>query len=86
MQKILITGAGGFLGSRIADFFRENCRVFTPTHGEMDFPDPDSVRRAMEAFRPDAVIHCGAISDVGACQKDPERAFRISSPLPACPP
>ena len=36
MKKIVVTGASGFLGSRIVTFFQEKYEILAPTHKEMD--------------------------------------------------
>ena len=78
MEKILITGASGFLGSRIANFYSEKYDIIAPTHGEMDITNEKSVMSAFETWKPDIVIHCAAISDVGLCEREPERSWKIN--------
>ena len=78
MKKILLTGATGFFGSRIANYYRNNYKIYMPSHQEMDITNEESVRRVFDAFIPDIVIHCAAISDVGLCEKEPEKSYRIN--------
>lgn len=68
-KRMLVTGGSGFLGSRIMSFYRDRYEVYTPTHGEMDITDRESVDRAFQRIHPDYVVHCAAISDVGACER-----------------
>ena len=72
MKKMLITGGSGFLGSRVARYFAKEYEVYTPSHAEMDITQERDVTRVMESFRPDVVIHCAAMADVGQCQREPE--------------
>ncbi len=78
MKRMLITGAGGFLGSRAAAHFRETCLVTAPTHREMDITDEASVRQFFKEARPELVIHCAAVSDTGACQRHPEASRLVN--------
>ena len=75
MNKMLVTGGSGFLGSRVAAYFEGIYEVYAPSHGEMDITEEDSVRKVMEKFRPDVVIHCAAMADVGQCQREPELSW-----------
>lgn len=78
MKRMLITGASGFLGSRIAEFYAPEYEIYAPAHGELDITDEIRVRRMFEAQKPDIVIHCAAVSDVGRCEKEPERSWKIN--------
>lgn len=78
MEKILITGATGFLGSRIVDFYSKDYDIYMPTHKEMDITNEENVLRVFDAYKPDVVMHCAAISDVGLCDKEPEKSYKIN--------
>lgn len=108
-KRLLVTGASGFLGSRIVAFYRKQVRlptdengaenapfigseeiasykahyrdrydVYAPSHKEMEITDRKSVEQAFCRFRPDYVAHCAAVSDVGACEKEPECSWKIN--------
>ena len=78
-MEILITGTSGFLGSRAAEYFREQgWQVHAPTHAQLDITDDASVGAWFSQHHPQAVIHCAAVSDTGACQKDPDRTAKIN--------
>ena len=78
MERMLITGASGFLGRRAAAFFGPQYQVLTPAHRELDVTDGASVARYMREHRPDYVLHCAAISDTGRCQREPELAQEVN--------
>ncbi len=77
-KRMLVTGASGFLGSRILWFYRDRYEVCVPSHGEMDITDRESVERVFDRIRPHLVIHCAAVSDVGACERAPEDSWRVN--------
>lgn len=78
MQKILVTGSTGFLGSRIVDYYSESYDICKPTHKEMDITREESVFRIFDEYKPDIVIHCAAVSDVGLCDREPEKSYKIN--------
>jgi dTDP-4-dehydrorhamnose reductase len=69
MGRMLVTGASGHLGSRVAERAAEAGWAVVGTYlttatdaaGErLDIRDPAAVRRLMERIRPDAVVHTAA--------------------------
>lgn len=78
MRRLLVTGASGFLGSRVVDFFGRSYEICAPGHGELDITDEEGVILKLQEWRPDYVIHCAAISDIGRCEKEPERSWAIN--------
>ncbi len=76
MMKILLTGARGFVGARIAAALPA---VAAPSLRNMT---EDGVRRLVDETEPDFVIHTAAISDIPTCEKDPEASYRANVALP----
>ena len=81
MKRIIVTGAGGFLGARIlqqwqGDALESFPKGFLASAGEAD------VRRFLEEARPDVILHTAALSDTGYCAQHPEEAYRANVELP----
>ena len=62
-NRILITGASGFIGRNVTEFFRASggCEVFACTDEIADLRDDVVVANIMREFLPDAVINCAAV-------------------------
>ena len=75
-MKILLTGARGFVGSRIADAMDV---VPAPSLRAMT---EDQIRAFAEETAPDVIIHTAAISDIGDCARDPEGSHRANVEIP----
>ena len=48
-------------------------------HDELAVEDRDAVFEAVDALRPDVVVHAGAWTAVDACESDPDRAYRVNA-------
>ena len=77
-MRILITGSNGYLGKRLVKRYGDCHEIYAATHENLDFTDEDNIRAVFESFGPEAVVHCGAISDVGACGRDPEKSLKVN--------
>ena len=75
-MKILLTGANGFVGARIRAAAPVEC---APSLRDMEREDID---RLIDTVQPDAIIHTAAISDIGACAKDPEGSYHANVLIP----
>lgn len=78
MKRLLVTGASGFMGSRVVDFYGGKYEIWAPGHGELDITQELQVLRKLQHWRPDYVVHCAAISDIGRCEREPERSWAIN--------
>ena len=76
---ILITGAAGFVGRRLMETVPG--AVAAPSLRDASQED---IRRIVEESGAEAIIHTAAISDIGACQADPEASYRATVQLPLC--
>ena len=74
---ILITGAAGFVGRRLMETVPG--AVAAPS---LRNASQEDVKRIVEESGAEAIIHTAAISDIGACQADPEASYRANVQLP----
>jgi dTDP-4-dehydrorhamnose reductase len=89
-MRILVTGANGLLGSRVAAHLAlQGHEVFATGRGERRCEGafaygPCDLARAHELAAlfaqaaPERVIHCAAIREVGVCEQNPDLAFAIN--------
>ena len=82
MKRILVTGAGGMVGSYVPSVFGDLELTLTdvvPEVAQMDVADPEAVMRAVVDAQPDVVLHLAAATDVDQCEKDHDLAFRVNA-------
>ena len=82
MKKILVTGAGGFVGSRIMQQWAGRYDLCVFSKGFWAAAGEDAVRQAVLQQRPDVILHTAAISDTGYCADHPAQAYRANVELP----
>lgn len=75
LKKVLITGAGGFIGKRLAaDLSSDHTVQATArTPGEsgliaLDASNPEAVRKVCQAERPAVIVHLAGLKDLKYCE------------------
>ena len=86
--KLLITGASGLFGSKIAELATaRNCVVYSgysrdqPACGnptQFDVSDKNRVEEAFKKVNPEIVVHAAALTDVDKCEINKELAWKIN--------
>lgn len=82
-SNVLVTGAGGQLGSELRLLAgggeRHSCRYWFTDVGELDITDSRAVNDFMEGNRIDTVINCAAYTAVDRAEENEAEAQRINS-------
>ena len=82
MKKILITGAGGFVGSRILQQWQGKYELCALPKGFFCTADEALTRAQVDALHPDVILHTAALSDTSYCAQHPAEAYRANVELP----
>ncbi|MFQ6026265.1 MAG: SDR family oxidoreductase [Dehalococcoidia bacterium] len=88
-MKLFITGVSGLLGSNMAQQLLELHEVAGCYHShpfnlagitsvEVDLSNPQGIAAALRQTQPDLVVNTVALTDVEACEADPELAYSIN--------
>lgn len=75
---MLVTGANGFLGLRVALYYASAYEVLACGHDMLDITKEQDVTGLFEKWRPDVVIHCAAISDTGYAERHPAESEAVN--------
>jgi dTDP-4-dehydrorhamnose reductase len=76
-----ITGAGGLIGNYLvqtAGKFAPWLHVHSLTRSELDLEDFAAVREAFRKESPELIIHCAALANTPACEKNPTLAHKLN--------
>ncbi len=94
MTRFLVTGVSGLLGLNfamavdgkkhqvigVANTMPMTWVSFKSQKAELS--EPGIVEKLIEEHKPDCILHCAAIANLEACEKDPDLAERINAVLP----
>jgi dTDP-4-dehydrorhamnose reductase len=83
MKKIFITGGNGQVAYELVQLFREkNITFIALTREELDITQETAVNKAIQHFKPDAVINAAAYTKVDLAEKEPHLAYAVNSDGP----
>ncbi len=72
LNRVLVTGGAGFAGRHLVEHLRSRGdEVTAPPREVLELENPDALRGAVSALRPDVVYHLAAEASVPASWEDP---------------
>jgi dTDP-4-dehydrorhamnose reductase len=88
MQKVLITGAAGMLGSMVAEHMCRNNDFNVTGTGRSEMQAPfnyikadlskeEEVTDLLESVTPDTIVHCAAMVNLNDCEQHKNEAYKI---------
>jgi dTDP-4-dehydrorhamnose reductase len=87
--RVLVTGAGGLLGGRLAALLAREMDVVAAVHAappppdlptvRLDLLDARSLESALDEGQPRAVLHSAALADADRCEREPELATQVNT-------
>lgn len=87
-MKILITGASGFIGTKLTDILSKEYEVHGTYHQNkrdnlhfLDITDKESTYSLIEKLKPDVLIHTAAMTNVDECEKYKDSKREDNKPL-----
>ena len=92
-MNVLVLGAGGLLGSNVVVAARDRGHAVAGTYhstrpafdvplARLDVRDRNAFRSLLDEHDPEAVVNCAAMTDVDACEANPEEAFAVNGRAP----
>lgn len=83
MKKVMVTGAGGFLGRHLCGMLdAAGYEVVRFYHSDLDITDRKAVADAVGARRPDVLVNCAAISSTGYAKEHPDESLSVNVEAP----
>ena len=82
MKKLLVSGAGGFVGARIMTQLAGRYDLCAFPKGMLAAADEQTVADWVRHEQPDVIVHTAALSDTGYSEKHPDESYRANVLLP----
>lgn len=93
-MRLLVTGASGLLGLNLSLIASRHGNTVTGlVHSralknvpfevhKVNLLDTDSVLDTIKEYKPEAIIHCAAIANINAAEKNPDQSLRLNGAVP----
>jgi dTDP-4-dehydrorhamnose reductase len=78
MEKILITGAKGFFGTRFCKHYQGKYEIYGTDKDDTDITDEKAVSQLISQIKPAYIIHTAAVPVTNFCNENPQLAHKIN--------
>lgn len=77
--RILVTGAGGMLGTDLVERLSSEHEVIGAAHDDLDVSNSSATKSLIAEMKPDLVLHAAAYTDVDGCESNPDLAYAVNA-------
>lgn len=81
-MRILVTGAGGQIGSALAVRLAPSHEVKAATRGALDLSERGRIAARLDAFKPELIVNCAAYTAVDRAEDERDLAFAVNADAP----
>lgn len=79
-MRIVIIGAGGQLGSDLAEVLHQSREEVVPlTRQDLDITDSGAMREKLTQLAPDVILNCSVYHPVDECENHPANSFAVNA-------
>ncbi len=82
-MRVLVTGAGGQVGTDVARLFEGRAEVLALDRAALDLASPEAIVARVREARPRIIVNAGAYTAVDRAESEPEAAHAVNARAPA---
>ncbi|MBI2600825.1 NAD(P)-dependent oxidoreductase [Candidatus Daviesbacteria bacterium] len=82
MNKVLLIGGTGLVGSRIIQLLDKKFEFIAPSHEQLDVLNPELVLQAVENIKPSSVLYAAGFTNVDLAEGKEQECFALNSKAP----
>ena len=76
--RLLVTGSSGQFGQEFCKLQSTRYEIIGMSRKDADISNPKQVKAVINKIRPQIVVHTAAITDVDACEDNPDLAMKVN--------
>lgn len=78
MDKLLLLGGTGLVGSRILELLKDKFEIVAPPSIELDVTDQVQIKQKVEQIKPDLILYAAGFTDVDLAEEKKEYCYAIN--------